>query len=69
MAYQKMKDYDEEITQKLIKNYRENIALLGKILNREGLIKTPERIAKAMQFVTQGYQPGCTCNFKFCKVS
>ena len=52
-----------------MKNYREAIGFIGEDPEREGLLKTPERIAKAMQFITQGYQPGCTGNFKFCKIS
>ncbi len=56
MAYQKTESYDNVVTAGLIKNYRESISLLGEDPNREGLIKTPERIAKAMQFITQGYQ-------------
>ena len=55
MAYKKVESYDEDITAGLIKNYRDNIKLLGEDAEREGLIKTPERIAKAMQFITQGY--------------
>jgi len=55
MAYKKKEEYDENITQGLVKNYRESLALLGEDPDREGLIKTPERIAKAMQFITQGY--------------
>ncbi len=55
MAYKKDEHYDEEVTKGLIKNYRHTIDLLGEDSNREGLIKTPERIAKAMQFITQGY--------------
>lgn len=56
MAYNKREEYDIEITEGLIKNYRENISLIGENPDREGLLKTPERIAKAMQFMTQGYQ-------------
>lgn len=60
MAYNKTEAYDHEVTASLIKNYRESISLLGEDPNREGLLKTPERIAKAMQFITQGYQQdGC----------
>ncbi|RYD78190.1 MAG: GTP cyclohydrolase I FolE [Sphingobacteriales bacterium] len=55
MAYKKEESYDADITASLIKNYKESIALLGEDANREGLEKTPERMAKAMQFLTQGY--------------
>ncbi|MFC4262277.1 GTP cyclohydrolase I FolE [Ferruginibacter yonginensis] len=55
MAYKKVESYDQNITDALIKNYKDNITLLGEDAEREGLIKTPERIAKAMQFITQGY--------------
>ena len=55
MAYKKVESYDEDVTAGLIKNYKDNIALLGEDVEREGLLKTPERIAKAMQFITQGY--------------
>jgi GTP cyclohydrolase I len=56
MAYKKVEEYDKDVTQELVQNYRRNIALLGENPDREGLQKTPERIAKAMQFITQGYQ-------------
>lgn len=55
MAYIKKEEYDEKTTQELINNYRQTISLIGENAEREGLIKTPERIAKAMQFMTQGY--------------
>jgi len=56
MAYKKTEHFDEDITGALIKNYKDTIRLLGEDPEREGLLKTPERIAKAMQFITQGYQ-------------
>ncbi len=55
MAYNKVESYDAEVTEGLIKNYRQAISLLGEDPEREGLTKTPERMAKAMQFITQGY--------------
>jgi len=55
MAYNKTEQYDDEATSSLVKHYKESIRLLGENPDREGLQKTPERIAKAMQFMTQGY--------------
>src|SRR4051794_23535367 len=55
MAYHKKEEFDADVTEGLIKNYRESLSLIGENPNREGLQKTPERIAKAMQFMTQGY--------------
>jgi len=56
MAYNKTENYDEKITAGLIGNYKEAIHLLGENPEREGLQKTPERVAKAMQYMMQGYQ-------------
>ncbi len=60
MAYIKTESYDQDITEALMKNYKEAIGLLGENPNREGLIKTPERMAKAMQYITQGYGQDAT---------
>lgn len=56
MAYKKTEQYEEKITSGLIENYRSALNLLGEDPEREGLQKTPERVAKAMQYMTQGYQ-------------
>jgi GTP cyclohydrolase I len=55
MAYKKIEQYDERVTSALTENYKGALSLLGEDPAREGLIKTPERMAKAMQFITQGY--------------
>jgi GTP cyclohydrolase I len=55
MAYKKVEQYEDKITSKLIENYKEMLGLIGENPEREGLLKTPERIAKAMQYLTQGY--------------
>lgn len=56
MAYKKIETYDEDVTASLMEHYKETITLLGEDPEREGLLKTPERMAKAMQVLTQGYQ-------------
>lgn len=55
MAYHKKESFDKEPTEELIRNYHNIIALLGEDTQREGLLKTPERMAKAMQYMTHGY--------------
>ena len=55
MAYSKTENYDEQATSELMKNYREVLTGLGEDPDREGLLKTPERVAKAMQYMMQGY--------------
>ncbi len=55
MAYKRIDQYENDITIALAKNYKDSISLLGEDPEREGLLKTPERIAKAMQYITQGY--------------
>src|SRR5688572_18467946 len=56
MAYHKKEFFDEEVTEGLIRNYKSALQLIGENPDREGLVKTPERLAKAMQYLTQGYQ-------------
>lgn len=48
--------FGEETTAELSGLYSKIITLLGEDVNREGLQKTPERVAKAMQFMLQGYK-------------
>lgn len=55
MAYKKTEQYEDKITSGLTENYRQALGLLGEDPDREGLLKTPERVAKAMQYLTQGY--------------
>ncbi|MGZ3838748.1 MAG: GTP cyclohydrolase I FolE [Flavisolibacter sp.] len=56
MAFHKHESFDQETTLGLMDNYRNIIGLLGEDAEREGLLKTPERMARAMQYMTQGYQ-------------
>ncbi|MFA6677041.1 MAG: GTP cyclohydrolase I FolE [Bacteroidales bacterium] len=55
MAYKKIDQYDEDTTKELASLYEKTLNLLGEDSTREGLIKTPVRVAKSMQFLTQGY--------------
>jgi GTP cyclohydrolase I len=54
-SYEKIEIYDTELIESLSKNYKTIIENLGEDVNREGLKKTPERVAKAMQYLTHGY--------------
>lgn len=56
MAYQKEELFDEALTEELSGHYREILRLLGEDPGREGLLKTPLRVARSMQFLTKGYQ-------------
>jgi GTP cyclohydrolase I len=54
-SYEKIEKYDQETTSIIADNYRSIIENLGENIYREGLEKTPERAAKAMQYLTHGY--------------
>lgn len=53
--YRREERYDDDRIGRLAYHYREILSLLGEDPEREGLAKTPERVAKAMSFVTKGY--------------
>jgi len=55
MPYKKFEEYNIQVTDDVKDRYRNIIEDLGEDTDRDGLLKTPERAAKAMQFLTQGY--------------
>lgn len=55
MGYKHFEDYTEETTEEIKARYAKIIEEVGEDVTREGLLKTPERASKAMQFLTQGY--------------
>ena len=55
MAYKKIEQYDSSTTNGLMEHYKDVLKLLDEDAEREGLQKTPERVAKAMQYLMQGY--------------
>ncbi len=54
-GYERKEAYNQEKIDRLSSAYSSIIDELGEDISREGLVKTPERIAKAMQFLTHGY--------------
>lgn len=55
MPYKNFEEYNMQVTDDVKHRYKQIIEDLGEDTNREGLLKTPERASKAMQFLTQGY--------------
>ena len=55
MPYKRFEEYCMNVTDDVKEQYKKIIDDLGEDTAREGLVKTPERAAKAMQFLTQGY--------------
>lgn len=55
MSYQLFEEYKIQTTSELTDNYHQILENVGEDPLRNGIVKTPERAAKAMQFLTQGY--------------
>ena len=55
LNYKKEETYNDKNLEALTDHYNDVLKLIGEDPKREGLLKTPERVAKAMQFITQGY--------------
>lgn len=56
MAYLREDEYDGATTEQIAAHVKEILSLLGEDPGREGLLKTPERVAKALQYMTKGYK-------------
>lgn len=56
MAYSREDKYTPETTEKIAGHVKEILRLLGEDETREGLLKTPERVAKSLQYLTKGYE-------------
>lgn len=56
MAYTKVDHYDQDTTEALAFHYKEILKIMGENPDREGLLLTPVRVARALQFLNQGYE-------------
>ncbi|MBQ0122699.1 MAG: GTP cyclohydrolase I FolE [Bacteroidales bacterium] len=60
MEYANIEEFDSKKTEELSVHYKAILELLGEDSTRDGLLKTPQRVARAMQFLTKGYEEdGC----------
>lgn len=55
MSYKRVDEYSDDALDGMIEANRKILELIGEDVTREGLAKTPERVAKALQYMTQGY--------------
>ena len=60
MPYKQFEEYNIKVTDDVKERYQNIITDLGEDINRDGLVNTPERAAKALQFLTQGYEQDAT---------
>lgn len=64
MPYRQFEEYNIQVTDDVKERYRKIIEDLGEDTKRDGLLKTPERASKAMQFLTQGYHQDASAILK-----
>ncbi|MEN8117872.1 MAG: GTP cyclohydrolase I FolE [Bacteroidota bacterium] len=55
-GYERIDVFDDDLTKELSQAYKKILGLIGEDIFREGLDKTPERVAKSLQFLLQGYK-------------
>lgn len=54
-GYERIDQYDQKLVRRIGDHYTDILSAMGEDPNREGLLKTPERVAKALQYLTHGY--------------